>query len=88
MSKISVKSTQSINMSHAEYMMLHRRMFALIHQDTCRICLRSSMTSSDIYVDVTRPAFDSFLNYEMEFGTMLNIFSALCIKLGSFPCPF
>lgn len=90
MSKITVKSKQQVNMSHIEYMQLHRRMFAVIHEDTCRICLYTSGSDvkSDIYVDVTNVAFNEFLNYELDFATMLNIFASLCIKYGSFPCPF
>lgn len=88
MEKITVKSKQSINMSHIEYMQLHRRMFAIVHDDDCRICLYTSGSKSDVYIDVTKAAFNSFLSYEMDFAIMLNIFSALCMKLGTFPCPF
>lgn len=88
MSKTTVRSKQSINMSHIEYMQLHRRMYAVIHGIDCRICLYTSEAKSDVYIDVTKPAFDSFLNYEMDFSVMLSIFGALCIKYGSFPCPF
>lgn len=88
MSKITVNSKRRTNMTKIEYMQLHRRMFAIVHSDSYRICLYTSDVKSDIYVDVTNSAFDSFLNYEMEFSTMLNIFASLCIKYGSFPCPF
>lgn len=88
MSKISIKSKQSVNMSHFEYMCLHRRMFAIVHDGTCRICLYTHDVKSDIYVDVTNEAFDSFLKYEMDFALMLNLFATLCIKYGTFPCPF
>lgn len=88
MSKIVVKSKRQINMSHSEYMQVHRRMFAIVHDDSFRIGLYVSLTQTDIYVEVTEPAFHAFLDYEMDFGTMLNIFATLCIKYGSFPCPF
>lgn len=88
MSKITTTSKRSVNMSHIEYMQLHRRMFALSHNDVRRIYLYTSDTKTDIYVDVTNDAFNSFLDYEMDFPTMLNVFASLCIKYGSFPCPF
>lgn len=89
MSRITVKSKQAINMSCVEYLQLHRRMYAIVSNDCCRICLYTSDdVESNIYVDVTNEAFDSFLSYEMDFSMMLNIFASLCIKLGSLPLPF
>lgn len=88
MAKLVTNSKQSVNMSHIEYMQLHRRMFAIVHLNTYRICLNTANNHNDIYVDVTESAFNSFLKYEMDYGVMLNIFASLCVKLGSFPCPF
>lgn len=91
MSKLTVKSKQQINMSHSEYMSLHRRMYAIVHHDKCYICLNvfdQGYYDDELRVDVTRPTFDSFLTYEMDFNLMLNIFSTLCMKLAKAPCPF
>lgn len=76
-------------MSRTEYMILHRRMYALIKKGRCYIylCTDADIDHS-IFVDVTRDCFDDFLNYELDFRTMLNIFSALCIKAGTLPVPF
>lgn len=89
MAKISFKSKQQTNMSHTEYMVLHRRMYALIKDGRCYIYLYTDYDiNHDIFVDVTRDCFDEFLNYELDFNTMLSIFAALCIKVGTLPVPF
>lgn len=88
MSKISVKSKSSVNMSHVEYMHVHRRMYAIVHDGSFRVFLRTSPVQNDVYVEVTESAFNSYLNYEIDFSVMLSIFACLCMKYGSCPCPF
>lgn len=83
--KMSTQSLQSINMSKIEYMMLHRRLAAYTFKGEPVIALRQTYSSEVVFIPVTKSTFDSFERYELDFGSMLNLFSALCIKYGNVP---
>lgn len=77
-------------MSHVEYMILHRRMYAIADKDSFYICLSHHNPFPEgedfrVSIEVTRSAFNLFTNYEMDFNLLLSLFGALCIKYASIP---
>lgn len=87
--KLVVDSVQKKHMNSFEYMVLHRRMYAIVKNDSWFIGLYYDGSSDQpVTIPVTRVAFDSFLSYEMDFRVMLSVFSSLMIKFAELPVPF
>lgn len=81
--KIAVKSVRSINMANLCYMRLHRRMYVVSGSHECpspTIHLVLQDPETDVFVPITDSAYQEYLDYEMSFDSMLNLFSSLCFK--------
>lgn len=83
--KFSIQSLQVKNMNCAEYMLVHNRMYILSSSnDNFYICLHQDRVDA-VKIPITMNAFQEFISFEMEFGVMLNLFAALCMRAGSLP---
>lgn len=87
MEKNKVLSLQIKNANDYKYMIVHNRMYALSSSDSFRIYL-SNCKDVEVFVDVVKDVFDSFVKYELSFGTMFLIYTTLCVKYGSIKLPF
>lgn len=89
MSKTNIlknRSLQQKNMECIPYMILHRRMYAVVDNGNCYICLTYLDDSTNrVSLPVTREAFNEYLSYEIDFKIMLDIFAALCMKFSYVP---
>ncbi len=87
MAKIETKSLQVKNMNDHNYMIVHKRMYALSSSDSFFICLIND-NDIEVSVEVSDHVFKSFVNYELSFGVMFMVYTSLCVKYGQIQIPF
>lgn len=87
MAKLQTESLQVKHMNNKDYMLLHKRMYALTSSGSYKLCLVNSK-DIEVSIEVCEDIFRSFTNYEVSFGIMLMLYTSLCVKFGQIQIPF